>query len=181
MKTTFQFLLTVGLASGCLLTPPCKAADSTNNKVRSADFSLFTELGGSGLYWATINGEVTVFKFRESSGIPWLFHTLRVSAGITLIPANRLYAPVLVRLLLFQSDYHLEVGVGASVLVSELSYTGNGEHWVKNDRFVPCGVIGFRGESRRGGLQLRAAFTPIVDPADNRVYAHFGFGVGWAF
>jgi len=120
-----MFLLSVGLVSGCLLTPPCQAADSTSNKVRSADFSVFTEIGGSGLIWATINGEATVFKFRESSGIPWLFHTLRVSAGITLIPANRLYAPVLVRLLLFQSDYHLEVGVGASVLVSEFLSAAN--------------------------------------------------------
>jgi len=149
--------------------------------VTSPIVTSYLEMAGPAQSWLSAHVEYCAIRFRHEYLDNAISHSLRLSAGISVLPVDRYYLPLGLRYLMFESSSHLEVGVGASILLSEV----NGSEGFKT-RFPASPVLltfnaGYRFEPQTGGVQLRIAYTPVYEFTTGTFYSGFGFSLGVAF
>jgi len=139
---------------------------------------VFLELSGSAASFGSINVEARVLRFDKHS----LVHSLRVSAGIGVAEPGNGYLPLLAKGLLFDSNHHLEFGLGGNVLYRRVITAPGSPYKSFSDAPVnPILLLGYRYEERDGGFLFRACYTPMYDVGYEQWSYLIGVSIGYAF
>lgn len=156
------------------------AQELNERKVTSPSAAAYLEGGGSGLGWLTIHGEVCFFRFKHQPVHEDFAHSLRLSVGVTTAPTDRYYLPVSLKFLMFESDHHIEVGTGFSILLKEVMIEDGFKHSFPASLVVMTFALGYRFESQNGGFQFRFIYTPVYEFTTEALYPFIGVSVGFA-
>ena len=149
-------------------TTNAKSDSTLNKRVQS----VYVELGGPGIllsinYDGRFGNNRTGFGYRSGLGfIPGS------NGQIITIPAQLNY-------LLGGGGHYLEIGAGATLIL--INGNGSTDLFSKNSSTALFGtmVFGYRYQPVKGGLTIRAGYTPIFD--SDQLYAFFGISVGRTF
>lgn len=158
---------------------PCLYAQTLKErKVTSPSAAAYVEMGGPALGWLSINGEVCFYRFEHEKVYGNTVHSLRLSIGATTAPVDRYYLPVGVKLLMFESDHHIEVGTGLSILLKQVEIDDGFKHSFPASLVVMSFALGYRFEPQNGGFQFRWVYSPIYEFTAGILYPFVGISAG---
>lgn len=149
---------------------PTLAMDAAPARVRAeaepemARSAVYFEAGGNGLLY-TLNYD---HRFTD---------VISVRAGMMVMGV--VASPVTVNALLGGGSHRLELGAGALLLSApgHLADPVDGEEDLRAVKATA--TVGYRYQPRRGGMVVRAGFTPVL--VDGAGLPWFGLSVGYAF
>lgn len=150
-------------------------------KVTSPSAAAYAEVGGPALGWLSLNGEACIYRFEHDRVYGNVVHSLRVSIGTTVAPVDRCYLPVGVKLLMLESDHHIEVGTGLSMLLKVDEVDDGFEQPFPASPVVVFFGLGYRFEPQTGGFQFRWVYSPVYEFTTAELYSYFGISVGLSF
>jgi len=146
-------------------------------KVTSPNAAVYFEIGGPATSWFSVTGEVCFYRFFRGN----LFHSSRVSIGSTLAPIDRYYLPISTKLLMFESNHHIEVGTGLSILLKQVKGDEGFSVQFPASPVVMTFALGYRYEPQKGGFQFRFAYSPFYEFTTGKLYPGVGISGGTSF
>lgn len=177
-KSLIPALPAVLLSTTTLLSEP--AGDSV---VKSPTMAMYFESGGPALSILSGNFEFTLLRLRPWPSTFPIVQSLRVSAGASIVPVSFAYAPFLLKLILFESSSHIEIGGGISLfLFNTTNFDPN--DGIRDDfgkKPIISGIVGYRYEPIDGGFMFRVGYTPFYSLATRKYEPIFAIAVGHAF
>jgi hypothetical protein len=162
-------------------TPFLYAQADKERKVTSPSAAVYVEMGGPALGWLSIHGEICFYRFEHEEIFGNTVHSLRLSIGATTAPVDRYYLPLVVKLLMFESDHHIEVGTGLSLLLKQVEIDDGFRHSFPASPVVMSFALGYRFEPQNGGFQFRWVYSPIYEFTTGELYPFVGISFGLSF
>jgi hypothetical protein len=143
--------------------------------------AAYAEMFGPALGWLSVNGEACIYRFEHDSIYGNAVHSLRMVVGASVLPEDRYYLPVGIKLLMLESDHHIEVGTGLSILLKVDENDDMFGHRFPASPAIVFFGLGYRFEPQTGGFQFRWVYSPIYEFTTRNFYAYFGISFGLAF
>jgi hypothetical protein len=141
--------------------------------VQSPSLCLYAEMFGAGAGMLSIHGEVTAFRFPHNPDGLGICHSLRFSVGYVV---QELFLPIAAKLILFESDHHLETGIGLTFPLKDRG----GSDGYPAAAAMGVFILGYRYEPQEGGFLFRVNYSPFIDTSTGEV-ASFFFGLSLGF
>ncbi|MBS1561441.1 MAG: hypothetical protein JSS89_07535 [Bacteroidetes bacterium] len=154
---------------------------ASNRSTRTPSYVVYVELGGPAQKLFSLHAEMTLLRFRHEHLNMGVHNSIRASVGVTVLPADRIYVPVMLKYIMFEKAQHIEIGLGVSILAAEVQgYTGSSTNFPASP-VLAAGSIGYRFEPLDSGIMGRIAYTPIYEFTTQEYRHGIGLSLGMAF